>query len=58
MTLRTSVPLQVRAMLAKYTQGRDAQAFIEGITQLLKAPATVHLLQVRRGGQESRREVR
>ena len=33
-------------MLSEYTQGRDTQAFIEGMTQLLKAPVTVHLLQV------------
>ena len=36
----------VSGLLNRYTKEKDPQALIEGIAQLLKGPATVHLLQV------------
>ena len=39
----------VAGMLGRYKEDRATQPFIEGVTQLLKGPATVHLLQASRG---------
>lgn len=43
----------VGGMLGRYKEDRATQAFIEGITQLLKGPATVHLLQAGVGGEKA-----